>query len=649
MDTSWIDLRNDDPAFYEGCKAFVEIAKETSIEGNTRCPCNKCKLNKWFPLEEGQDKEKDKEKEADLDDMGGLLREALGVHIPQSAFESEGYISDSNSEEHQLDEIKEDFFDAYELKPALDEFISQKWKENQFEQSRVLENIENEWTINEYADWLRSQAHNLDDSTVEGKLRKALAGGLSNQAMAMKSVFINGYKFDIVDHSHAANDACQGPPKKTSMSISTTPLHNVASQPQKEVSKLSPTLQNQKLNSGRWGPFTPPPLNTTKTLQSAHEMSKNVEPTKPSSGIWKKSPSGLVEPQKSEEIVSQQSLKVEKRQEQAVELSNLPPMAPKNGQSSKATNSLRQNAFSSSPYPVQKNQEVASQQSLRVEDKPEFDDTVDVVTIDAKGNHSLVSGSIQAVDIWNNNGVRYYVQFNEFHQPIRKGGQLLVKLIGSIAKQERFCPVGELDWHHIDDVLLADMINEIRDRFVIPDGEIYINKILSRIAKVWRQYKSHLKSLYFKPQEKSQEEHYNSIPCGISRDNWRKLVKYWFSEKGQVMQYMSECGKEARASQCHIHISGGKSFANIRADYEDKHGEEMSLVELYEDVHMRKDGSFIEGTQAQDFLEDAKAKTDILAETDGSKSRKEVENEVFESLMYGGSLLNGLGVLDLEL
>ncbi|KAL2904322.1 EF-hand domain-containing protein 1 [Bienertia sinuspersici] len=368
-------------------------------------------------------------------------------------------------------------------------------------------------------------------------------------------------------------------------------------------------------------------------------MSKNVEPTKPSSGIWKKSPSGLVETQKSEEIISQQSLKVEKRQEQAVELSNLPPMAPKNDQSSKATNSLRQNAFSSSPYPVQKNQEVASQQSLRVEgtfdevgelfdlppmvpkkfqsskatnplkhnisssshqpspkqpsftnqsnqpsskqqpiDKPEFDDTVDVATIEV-----IVIRRCR----------RYYVQFNEFHQPIRKGGQLLVKLIGSIAKQERFCPVGELDWHHINDVLLADMINEIRDRFVIPDGEIYINKILS---------------------QKSQEEHYNSIPCGISRDNWRKLAKYWFSEKGQ---YMSECGKKARASQCHIHISGGKSFANIRADYEDKHGEEMSLVELYED-------------------EDSKAKNDILAETDGSKSRKEVENEVFESLMYGG-------------
>ncbi|KAL2933404.1 hypothetical protein RDABS01_016523 [Bienertia sinuspersici] len=248
-------------------------------------------------------------------------------------------------------------------------------------------------------------------------------------------------------------------------------------------------------------------------------------------------------------------------------------------------------------------------------DKPEFDDTVDVVTIDGEGNHSLVSGSIQAIDIWNNNGVRYYVQFNELYQPIRKGGQLLVKLIGSIAKQERFCPVGELDWHHIDE-----------DRFVIPDGEIYINKILSRIAKAWRQYKSHLKSVYFKPQERSQEEHYNATPGGISRDNWRKLVKFWFSEKGQ---YMSECGKEARASLSHIHISGGKSYANIRADYEDKHGEEMSLVQLYEDVHLHKDGSFIEGTDTQDFLDDAKAKANMLAAVDGSKSRKEVEDEVF--------------------
>ncbi|KAL2921542.1 Glutathione hydrolase 3 [Bienertia sinuspersici] len=262
---------------------------------------------------------------------------------------------------------------------------------------------------------------------------------------------------------------------------------------------------------------------------------------------------------KHQEVASHESLRVESTLDEVGELSDLPPMVPKKIQSSKTTNplkhkfsssyqsSLKQSSFSNqSKQPFSEQQPIGGNTKMNFQasssrrrslipswilDKPDFDDTVDVVTIDAEGNHSLVSGSIQAVDIWNNNGVRYYVQFNELHQPIRKGGQLLVKLIGSIAKQERYCPVGELDWHHIDEVLLADMINVIR---------------------------------------------------------------------------------------------------------EDKHGEEMSLVQLYEDVHMRKDGSFIEGTQAQDFLEDVKAKDDILAINDGSKSRKEVENEVFESLMYGG-------------
>lgn len=41
--------------------------------------------------------------------------------------------------------------------------------------------------------------HNLDDTTEEGKLRKALAGGLCNRGKRMKSVFINGYKFDVMD------------------------------------------------------------------------------------------------------------------------------------------------------------------------------------------------------------------------------------------------------------------------------------------------------------------------------------------------------------------------------------------------------------------------------------------------------------------
>ncbi|KAL2925788.1 Periplasmic oligopeptide-binding protein [Bienertia sinuspersici] len=107
----------------------------------------------------------------------------------------------------------------------------------------------------------------------------------------------------------------------------------------------------------------------------------------------------------------------------------------------------------------------------------------------------------------------------------------------------------------------------MKDHFVIHDGEIYINKILSRIAKYTSNHK---------------------------KDHKKSIIMLF-----HVVLVM---------------IIGGN---------------EICLVQFYEDVHMRKDARFIEGTQAQDFVEDAKATVDMLATSDGSKSRKEVENEVF--------------------
>ncbi|XP_056685620.1 uncharacterized protein [Spinacia oleracea] len=85
-----------------------------------------------------------------------------------------------------------------EMKPVLDAFIQQKRQENQ-----VGGGQENQLIVDEFPDWLHNQANNLDDSTKEGKLRKSLAGGLSNRGKRMKSVIINGYKFDNVDRERS--------------------------------------------------------------------------------------------------------------------------------------------------------------------------------------------------------------------------------------------------------------------------------------------------------------------------------------------------------------------------------------------------------------------------------------------------------------
>ncbi|KNA05871.1 hypothetical protein SOVF_186370, partial [Spinacia oleracea] len=81
---------------------------------------------------------------------------------------------------------------------------------------------------------------------------------------------------------------------------------------------------------------------------------------------------------------------------------------------------------------------------------------------DAKGNYGVASGPIQAIDVWSNNGVKYFVEFNDLCQPLRKGGQILVKFIGSLAKMEPYCPVGEMDWKDVDGALKAKLIQDIQ-------------------------------------------------------------------------------------------------------------------------------------------------------------------------------------------
>ncbi|XP_056686544.1 uncharacterized protein [Spinacia oleracea] len=133
---------------------------------------------------------------------------------------------------------------------------------------------------------------------------------------------------------------------------------------------------------------------------------------------------------------------------------------------------------------------------------------------------------------------------------------------------------------------------------------------------------------------------------GISGKEWVKLVRCWYSDKGKKL---SECGKEARASQTQFHRSGSNSYANQQADYEDEHGVKMSLLALWIKTHSGKDGTFLPNTLTEDFVDDAKAKVESLKIVDPSKSQQELENEAFEDTMHGGKVPErpvgyGLGV-----
>ncbi|KAL2900033.1 Glucose starvation modulator protein 1 [Bienertia sinuspersici] len=52
MDTSWIELPNNHPAYRAGAIQFLELAKEGLIDGKTLCPCKKCRVKKWLSIQE---------------------------------------------------------------------------------------------------------------------------------------------------------------------------------------------------------------------------------------------------------------------------------------------------------------------------------------------------------------------------------------------------------------------------------------------------------------------------------------------------------------------------------------------------------------------------------------------------------------------
>ena len=62
---------------------------------------------------------------------------------------------------------------------------------------------------------------------------------------------------------------------------------------------------------------------------------------------------------------------------------------------------------------------------------------------DDQGNEEVIKGSILPRDVMNyKQGVRFCVAFNNYNQPIRKGGYIFVRFLGYIARLERFCPIG---------------------------------------------------------------------------------------------------------------------------------------------------------------------------------------------------------------
>ncbi|KAL2938058.1 Collagen alpha-1(XXVII) chain, partial [Bienertia sinuspersici] len=248
-----------------------------------------------------------------------------------------------------------------------------------------------------------------------------------------------------------------------------------------------------------------------------------------------------------------------------------------------------------------------------------FDEKEDAIAFDLDGKRHLVKGPVQPRDVWND-------------RASKKRGSILVSFLGDVAKREAFCPIGVSSWHKLKKKMKADIVILVRKHFVIPDGELFDKAILKRTSKYWKNYRYFLRENYFDPMTRTDDQNYDNRPDGVSKQNWTNLVDYWYSPE---FQKLSKLGKDARASLGHTHFSGATSFANRRAELEKG---KFSEIDFYKSVYTKKDGSFKEGTLSQQFMEDANNKVKECLASSSSKSRVDIENEVFNDLMYNGEV-----------
>ncbi|XP_010684464.1 uncharacterized protein LOC104899023 [Beta vulgaris subsp. vulgaris] len=164
MDTSWIDLRNDDPTFFKGCMNFFELAKETLIEGKTRYPCSKCKLRKWYSADDvgghilfnsfhkeyrnwifhrkndetsnTQGPLSSQETIVGRDDSKGLLTDAFSVSTPSTYQPQDQSFEEPHFEEEVLGDMHEEDDFPSEVDTELPSFNT---KEEEIKYKRLIE------------------------------------------------------------------------------------------------------------------------------------------------------------------------------------------------------------------------------------------------------------------------------------------------------------------------------------------------------------------------------------------------------------------------------------------------------------------------------------------------------------------------------
>ncbi|KAK5776404.1 hypothetical protein PVK06_044363 [Gossypium arboreum] len=243
-------------------------------------------------------------------------------------------------------------------------------------------------------------------------------------------------------------------------------------------------------------------------------------------------------------------------------------------------------------------------------------------------------GPTNMKDIWNlQPETRIVVEANQYGQPIGKEASKLAEFLGTIARTGSICPLNTKQLKHLSKYVLENILRIVHEKFDL-QGKVKDFDILSHVGKLQKEFKSTLKTRYYKEmvqEGRSIEEIYENNPSSAHDDRWKWLVERCGTP--QVVAH-SEKTKESRTKVRYAHTAGCTGYATLNAQFSEKEGCEPSRLEQFRFQYLRKDGSGKLSSEAveQVYDEACKMVEDSMPIPESSSAPQDniaLENEVY--------------------
>ncbi|XP_028209892.1 uncharacterized protein LOC114425417 isoform X1 [Glycine soja] len=203
-------------------------------------------------------------------------------------------------------------------------------------------------------------------------------------------------------------------------------------------------------------------------------------------------------------------------------------------------------------------------------------------------------GYTHMLDVWDlPDGEFILVEVDHWGNPMGWEGKTLLNAIGSLVRRHQCAPINFLSWKDMPKDYITDMVELIQSKFrFVPELTEQTKKILiDDMSLKWRQFKYELKSKGY-DESKTKEEMIAHIPDPrVDPSQYRDLVHYWCSEKGQKI---SKINKRSRSKYEDLHCMGTNNLPRRIHEMTTKaKGVQPSRAEIYIDTRTRKDGSIV--------------------------------------------------------